>query len=114
VVNFRGNVQTRLKKIENGQYTVFNAANKLVWPLFPSFSITVIYYTPCYRNASFNMLSMCVFTLVEVVDATLLALAGLKRLGMNDVIAHSQTIGWDEMLPAVAQVGYKEIELLVV
>jgi hydroxymethylbilane synthase len=56
VVNFRGNVQTRLKKIEN-----------------------------------------------EVVDATLLALAGLKRLSMEDVIAESQTIGWDEMLPAVAQ-----------
>eukprot|EP01038_Epipyxis_sp_PR26KG_P012020 gene12020-16090_t len=56
VVNFRGNVQTRLKKIEN-----------------------------------------------EVVDATLLALAGLKRLGMQDVISDSQIIGWDEMLPAVAQ-----------
>jgi len=56
VVNFRGNVQTRLKKIENG-----------------------------------------------VVDATLLALAGLKRLGMTDVVSTSQTITWDEMLPAVAQ-----------
>ena len=56
VVNFRGNVQTRLKKIEN-----------------------------------------------DVVDATLLALAGLKRLGMSDVIANAQIIGWDEMLPAVAQ-----------
>jgi hydroxymethylbilane synthase len=56
VVNFRGNVQTRLKKIENG-----------------------------------------------VVDATLLALAGLKRLGMEEVIGESQTIGWEEMLPAVAQ-----------
>lgn len=40
---------------------------------------------------------------VGVVDATLLALAGLKRLGMDEVIADSQTIGWDEMLPAVAQ-----------
>ncbi len=38
-----------------------------------------------------------------MVDATLLALAGLKRLGMQEVIAESQTIGWDEMLPAVAQ-----------
>lgn len=56
VVNFRGNVQTRLKKIEN-----------------------------------------------EVVDATLLALAGLKRLSMQDVVADSQIITWDEMLPAVAQ-----------
>jgi len=56
VVNFRGNVQTRLKKIENG-----------------------------------------------VVDATLLALAGLKRLAMDDVIGESQIIPWDEMLPAVAQ-----------
>lgn len=41
--------------------------------------------------------------LTELVDATLLALAGLKRLGMTDVIADAQTIGWDEMLPAVAQ-----------
>ena len=56
VVNFRGNVQTRLKKIEN-----------------------------------------------EVVDATLLALAGLKRLGMEDVIKESQIITWEDMLPAVAQ-----------
>lgn len=56
VVNFRGNVQTRLKKIEN-----------------------------------------------EVVDATLLALAGLKRLGMSEVISSSQTLEWDDMLPAVAQ-----------
>jgi len=55
-VNFRGNVQTRLKKIEN-----------------------------------------------EVVDATMLALAGLKRLGMDDVIANSQIVTWDDMLPAVAQ-----------
>ena len=39
----------------------------------------------------------------EVVDATLLALAGLKRLGMTDVISTSQIIEWDEMLPAVAQ-----------
>ena len=40
---------------------------------------------------------------VEVVDATLLALAGLKRLGMNDVIQGAQIITWEEMLPAVAQ-----------
>ena len=32
-----------------------------------------------------------------------MALAGLKRLGMTDVIAGAQTIEWDEMLPAVAQ-----------
>jgi hydroxymethylbilane synthase len=38
-----------------------------------------------------------------VVDATLLALAGLKRLGMDEVISASQTITWDDMLPAVAQ-----------
>ena len=38
-----------------------------------------------------------------MVDATLLALAGLKRLGMDDVLQQSQIIGWDEMLPAVAQ-----------
>lgn len=38
-----------------------------------------------------------------MVDATLLALAGLKRLGMSEVIEASQTIEWDEMLPAVAQ-----------
>mmetsp|Transcript_38370 Transcript_38370/g.39044 ORF Transcript_38370/g.39044 Transcript_38370/m.39044 type:complete len:363 (-) Transcript_38370:23-1111(-) len=56
VVNFRGNVQTRLKKIENG-----------------------------------------------VVDATLLALAGLKRLGMQEVLEESQILGWEDMLPAVAQ-----------
>jgi hydroxymethylbilane synthase len=38
-----------------------------------------------------------------VVDATLRALAGLKRLNMDEVIQTSQTIGWDEMLPAVSQ-----------
>jgi hydroxymethylbilane synthase len=56
VVNFRGNVQTRLQKIENG-----------------------------------------------VVDGTLLALAGLRRLGMNSIISSAEIIGWDVMLPAVAQ-----------
>lgn len=40
---------------------------------------------------------------VGVVDATMLALAGLLRLGMKDVIGDSYTVGWDEMLPAVAQ-----------
>jgi hydroxymethylbilane synthase len=56
VVNFRGNVQTRLKKIENGD-----------------------------------------------VEATLLALAGLKRLGMADEISGSEVLSWSRMLPAVAQ-----------
>jgi hydroxymethylbilane synthase len=37
------------------------------------------------------------------VDATLLALAGLKRLGMDEVLQQGQIIGWEEMLPAVAQ-----------
>ncbi|KAL1820903.1 hypothetical protein ACET3Z_015772 [Daucus carota] len=52
--NFRGNVQTRLKKLNDG-----------------------------------------------VVQATLLALAGLKRLGMTDNV--SAILSIDEMLPAVAQ-----------
>ena len=38
-----------------------------------------------------------------MVDATLLALAGLKRLGMTEVIAAAQIIDWEDMLPAVAQ-----------
>ena len=54
IVNFRGNVQTRLRKLEEG-----------------------------------------------VVDATLLALAGLKRLDMTDCI--TSILDEDEMLPAVAQ-----------
>jgi hydroxymethylbilane synthase len=54
VVNFRGNVQTRLRKLEEG-----------------------------------------------VVDATLLALAGLSRMDMTEHI--TKIIDMDEMLPAVAQ-----------
>ncbi|CAM9699024.1 unnamed protein product [Heterosigma akashiwo] len=54
VVNFRGNVQTRLRKLDEG-----------------------------------------------VVDATLLALAGLKRMDMDDVA--TKVLEFDEMLPAVAQ-----------
>lgn len=54
VVNFRGNVQTRLRKLNEG-----------------------------------------------VVDATLLALAGLKRMDMEQHL--TSIIEWDEMLPAVAQ-----------
>jgi len=53
-VNFRGNVQTRLRKLEDG-----------------------------------------------VVDATLLAIAGLKRMDMQDCA--TAVLEWDEMLPAVAQ-----------
>jgi hydroxymethylbilane synthase len=53
-VNFRGNVQTRLRKLQDG-----------------------------------------------VVDATLLAIAGLKRMGME--ACATSVLDWDEMLPAVAQ-----------
>lgn len=38
-----------------------------------------------------------------MVDGTLLALAGLKRLQMGEVIEKSQIIDWETMLPAVAQ-----------
>jgi hydroxymethylbilane synthase len=41
--------------------------------------------------------------LIGVVDATLLAQAGLKRLGMTEVLEDSQVLGWVDMLPAVAQ-----------
>ena len=54
VVNFRGNVQTRLRKLDEG-----------------------------------------------VVDATLLAYAGLKRMDMADEA--TAVLEWEEMLPAVAQ-----------
>jgi hydroxymethylbilane synthase len=53
-VNFRGNVQTRLRKLDDG-----------------------------------------------VVDATLLAIAGLKRMNMDGCA--TAVLDWDEMLPAVAQ-----------
>ena len=53
-VNFRGNVQTRLRKLDDG-----------------------------------------------VVDATLLAIAGLKRMNMDGCA--TSVLDWDEMLPAVAQ-----------
>jgi hydroxymethylbilane synthase len=53
-VNFRGNVQTRLRKLNDG-----------------------------------------------VVDATLLAIAGLKRMDMDECA--TSVLDWDEMLPAVAQ-----------
>lgn len=53
-VNFRGNVQTRLRKLEDG-----------------------------------------------VVDATLLAIAGLKRMDMDGCA--TSVLDWEEMLPAVAQ-----------
>lgn len=53
-VNFRGNVQTRLRKLNDG-----------------------------------------------VVDATLLAIAGLKRMGMEEFA--TTVLDWEEMLPAVAQ-----------
>jgi hydroxymethylbilane synthase len=53
-VNFRGNVQTRLRKLDDG-----------------------------------------------VVDATLLAIAGLKRMDMDGCA--TSILDWDEMLPAVAQ-----------
>lgn len=53
-VNFRGNVQTRLRKLDDG-----------------------------------------------IVDATLLAIAGLKRMDMDGCA--TAVLDWDEMLPAVAQ-----------
>ena len=56
VINFRGNVQTRLKKLAKGD-----------------------------------------------CDGTLLALAGLKRLNMHDLIKKSEIISQNQILPAVAQ-----------
>lgn len=56
VVNFRGNVQTRLRKLDQGE-----------------------------------------------VDGTMLALAGLRRLGMHDLVRQSQIVPASTMLPAVAQ-----------
>jgi hydroxymethylbilane synthase len=47
--------------------------------------------------------SPSVMSLVGVVDATLLALAGLKRLNMSDLIQQSEVLGMETMLPAVAQ-----------
>jgi hydroxymethylbilane synthase len=38
-----------------------------------------------------------------LVDGTMLALAGLKRLGMEDIIRESEVLSWEQMLPAVAQ-----------
>lgn len=57
VVNFRGNVQTRLRKLQEG-----------------------------------------------ACDATLLALAGLKRLGLEDKA--TSILGLEDMLPAVSQVWH--------
>ena len=69
VINFRGNVQTRLRKLTEGN-----------------------------------------------VQATLLALAGLKRLSMTDKV--TAILSTDDMLPAVAQVQklapYKSITFLLV
>jgi hydroxymethylbilane synthase len=42
-------------------------------------------------------------TAAGAVDGTLLALAGLKRLGMTDLISASQLVPAETMLPAVAQ-----------
>jgi hydroxymethylbilane synthase len=47
--------------------------------------------------------SWLILLLAGIVDATLLALAGLKRLKMDSIIASSESIAWDVMLPAVAQ-----------
>jgi hydroxymethylbilane synthase len=77
VVNFRGNVQTRLSKLEKG--SVFDVSL-----FFPS---------------DFNVF----FRFLGVVDGTLLALAGLKRLNMHDLIEKTQIIDRSEILPAVAQ-----------
>lgn len=56
VINFRGNVQSRLRKLRNGD-----------------------------------------------VDGTLLALAGLKRLNMYDLIDKSEVVPFQQILPAIAQ-----------
>lgn len=53
--------------------------------------------------AVFCNLILSLLCFKEVVDATMLALAGLKRLGMGDVIGSSEVVSWEDMLPAVAQ-----------
>ena len=82
VINFRGNVQTRLKKLEKGKEEYSNLLILL----------------------TFFVVVMCVvFFQQGDVDATLLALAGLKRLKMNDLIKSSKILSINEMLPAVSQ-----------
>ena len=66
--------------------------------MFPGISSTHAYLVECAL-----VLITRLNVVVGVVDGTMLALAGLKRLGMQDVIADAQIIEWDEMLPAVAQ-----------
>ena len=44
-----------------------------------------------------------VFIYIDIVDGTLLALAGLRRLGMDTVLEESEVLSWEDMLPAVAQ-----------
>ena len=72
VVLFRGNVQTRLRKIDSGL---------------------------CLHCFVFFFTLWC----TGDVDGTLLALAGLKRLGMTEVVEQSQCVPPELMLPAVAQ-----------
>ena len=76
VVMFRGNVQTRLRKIESGDYIIF---------IFRRSMLIIFRY------------------LLGLVDGTLLALAGLQRLGMSDLVKRSQCVPRSLMLPAVAQ-----------
>lgn len=46
---------------------------------------------------------ICIRIYIGVVDGTLLALAGLKRLSMHELINQSQVLTHEDFLPAVSQ-----------
>lgn len=90
MVNFRGNVQTRLKKVRIPQVL------SSLYAKIPDVRLVVVVMV---------MVVVMVVIVVQldegVVDATLLALAGLKRMSME---RHAtSTLEENEMLPAVAQ-----------
>eukprot|EP00529_Nitzschia_sp_RCC80_P019762 CAMPEP_0113485306 /NCGR_PEP_ID=MMETSP0014_2-20120614/24415_1 /TAXON_ID=2857 /ORGANISM="Nitzschia sp." /LENGTH=421 /DNA_ID=CAMNT_0000378947 /DNA_START=90 /DNA_END=1355 /DNA_ORIENTATION=+ /assembly_acc=CAM_ASM_000159 len=107
-VNFRGNVQTRLRKLNDGVVDATLLAIAGLKRMDMDKHATAVLdwdaMLPSVAQGAFGL--QCRQTRLRklndgVVDATLLAIAGLKRMDMDK---HATAVlDWDEMLPAVAQ-----------
>lgn len=94
IVNFRGNVQSRIRKLQEGQVRWLTTS-------IAAMLQSLLVCGPCLHRVQSLHGSTRLCELWAQVDATLLAYAGLRRLGLEENV--TTILPEDAMLPAIAQ-----------